>query len=102
MVNKEVGYFRFDDFILKNLLANYTKPVLLDTVLSFESEIAQILYTYLDLILYDKPTYERRTKELFEDLELNGKTYRNLSDSAPEIVHRNQSLITFAAETGFR
>lgn len=79
-VNREVGYFRFNDAVLKNLLANHTKPVLFDVVLSFRSEIAQILYTHLDLILADKTSYERRTKELFEDLGLEGKAYRNLSD----------------------
>jgi hypothetical protein len=80
VVNKEVGYFRFNDFILRNLLANHTKPLLLETVLSFRSEIAQIIYTYLDLILADKTIYERRTKELFMDLGLQGKAYKNLSD----------------------
>jgi hypothetical protein len=75
----EVGYFRFHEAILKNLLADYTKPVLIDVVLSFKSEIAQILYTHLDLILSDKASYERRTKELFEDLGLEGETYRYAS-----------------------
>src|SRR5512135_694990 len=79
-VNREVGYFRFHEQILKNLLANHTKPVLIDVVLSFRSEIAQILYTHLDLILSDKTSYERRTKELFEDLGLEGKAYKHLSD----------------------
>src|SRR5512135_1412583 len=78
-VNKEVGYFRFHDAVLKNLLANHTKPVLIDVVLSFRSEIAQILYTHLDLILADKTSYERRTKELFQDLGLAGKEYGKVS-----------------------
>src|SRR5512143_2930210 len=78
-VNKEVGYFRFHDAVLKNLLANHTKPVFIDVVLSFRSEIAQILYTHLDLILADKTSYERRTKELFEDLGLEGKEYGKVS-----------------------
>jgi hypothetical protein len=69
----EAGYFRFHESILKNLLAHHTKPVRLDVVLSFESEIAQILYTHLDLILSDKSSYERRTKELFKDLGFEGK-----------------------------
>jgi hypothetical protein len=76
----EVGYFRFHEAILKNLLANHTTPLLFDVVLSFKSELAQILYTHLDLILADKTSYERRTKELFEDLGLEGKAYKNLSD----------------------
>jgi hypothetical protein len=70
------GYFQFNDFILSNLLANHTKPLLLDVVLGLQSEIAQILYTYLDLILADKTSYERRSKELFDDLGLVGKQYR--------------------------
>src|SRR5262249_14836121 len=45
-VNRGVGYFRFNDAVLKNLLVNHTKPVLFDVVLSFKSEIAQILYTH--------------------------------------------------------
>jgi hypothetical protein len=80
VVNKEIGYFRFNDFILKNLIANHTKPLLLDTVLSFRSEVAQILYTYLDLIIADKTAYERRTKELFDDLGLEGRAYANRSN----------------------
>jgi len=79
------GYFQFNDFILTNLLANHTKPLLLDTVLGFRSEIAQILYTYIDLILADKSTYERRTKELFDDLGLRGEGYK-------DAAHRKQKL----------
>src|SRR5262249_25480532 len=56
-VTTEAGYFRFHENILKNLRANYTKPLLLDVVLSFRSEIAQILYTHLDLVLADKPSF---------------------------------------------
>lgn len=78
-VTSEIGYFRFHQAILKNLLADYTKPVLIDVVLSFRKEIAQILYTHLDLIMSDKVSYERRTKELFEDLGLAGETYRYAS-----------------------
>lgn len=70
------GYFRFNDAILANLERNHTKPVLLDVVLGFRSEVAQILYTQLDRILSrDIATYERRTKELFGDLGLEGKEY---------------------------
>jgi ribosomal protein L12E/L44/L45/RPP1/RPP2 len=70
------GYFRFNDAILANLKKNHTKPVLLDVVLGFKSEVAQILYTQLDRILSrDITVYERRTKELFEDIGLEGKEY---------------------------
>lgn len=80
VVNKEVGYFKFNDFALRNLLTNHTKPVLFDTVLGFRSEIAQMLYTYLDLILADKSHFERRSSELFSDLGLRGRAYRNVSN----------------------
>lgn len=70
------GYFKINDAILANLDKNHSKPVLLDVVLSFKSEVAQILYTQIDRILSrDISTYEKRTKELFEDLGLEGKKY---------------------------
>jgi hypothetical protein len=70
------GYFKLNDSIIANLDRNHTKPVLLDVVLGFKSEVAQILYTQIDRILSrDISTYEKRTKELFEDLGLEGKKY---------------------------
>ena len=76
---REVAYFRFHDLILKNLLANHTKPIYLDTILNFKSEIAQLICSHVDLIMADKTHYERRTKELLEDLNLEGKEYQYLS-----------------------
>ncbi len=74
--NKAEGYFRFSDDLIQNFKLNHTKPVLLDIVFGFQSDIAQILYTQLDRILSkDIKTYERKTKELFEDLGLEGKEY---------------------------
>jgi hypothetical protein len=79
-INDERGYFRFSEHILVNLQERHTKPVLLQVVLSFKSEIAQIIYTQLDRILSrDITTYEKRTKELFEDLGLDGKAYVHVS-----------------------
>lgn len=74
-ITREAGYFKFNDFILRNLLVNHTKPLFLDVVLNFKSEIAQLLYVHLDLMLANKSQYERRTKELFDDLGLEGKAY---------------------------
>ena len=74
-LSKEAGTFRFNDYVLKNLRANHTKPVVLDTILGFQTEIAQMLYTHLDLVLAGRARYERRTKELFEDLGLIGTEY---------------------------
>lgn len=71
--------FQFHRQLLKSLHANYTTPLFLDTLLGLKSEIAQLLYPRLDLFLADKSHYERRTKELFEDLGLRGETYRHRS-----------------------
>src|SRR5512135_749343 len=92
VVNKEVGYFRFHEAILRNLRADHTKPVLFDVVLSFQSEIAQVLYTHLDLILSDKTSYERRSRELFEDLGLDGTTYHKPSKRKEKLDSALQEL----------
>ncbi len=75
VVNRAVGYFKPDDRILKNLLANYTKPLLLDVMLQLKTDIAVLLYSHVDLMLARKDVYERRSKELFEDLGLTNHEY---------------------------
>jgi len=75
-VTRESSWYEFNSRILTNLLSHYTKPVFLETIIGFRSDIAQILYTHLDLILADKTRYERRTKELFVDLGIDGTSYR--------------------------
>ena len=74
--NRGIGYFRFHDYIVANLIRNYTKPLLFNVVLRFRSEIAQLLYTRLDFFLADRPKYERYTAALFEDLGLHGTAYK--------------------------
>src|ERR1039458_799804 len=74
-VTKEAGYFRFNDFTIKNLLINHTKPVLFETILGFRTDLAQLLYTQLDLIMADKRVYERRTRDLCGDLGLHGTEF---------------------------
>ncbi len=67
--------FRFHEAILKNLTENYTKPVYLDIILGFKKEISVLLYRQIDLIMADKNLYERRTEELFKDLDLGDYDY---------------------------
>lgn len=78
----ESSTFCLNERILTNLLNGHTRPVFLDTILSFKSEIAQILYTHLDLVMADKTNYERRTRELFLDLGIDGTAYRYQSKRA--------------------
>src|SRR5262249_36599095 len=76
-VNREAAFFQFYDLITKNLLNKYTKPYFFDVVIAFKSEIAQMLYRHLDLMLADKNHYERKTEDLFfEDLRLESDYYK--------------------------
>jgi len=101
-VTKESCYFRFNNFILNNMLANHTKPVLLDTVLAFQSDIAQILYTYLDLMLSDKDWFRRRSRELFfDELGLKGSAYQNVSDRKRTLERVLKELQGVQLTTGF-
>jgi hypothetical protein len=101
-ITQEFGYFKFNDFIVKNLLNNHTKPVLLDTVLGFQSEIAQLLYTHLDLIMARRDHYERKTLELFfDDLGLTGKAYQNPSDRKRTLERAIRELEGARLSTGY-
>lgn len=93
VITKEAGYFKFHELVLANLQNNHTKPVLYDVAISFQSEIAQLLYSRLDRLLFDKSQYERRTKELFDDLGLEGKAYQNLSDRKRTLERAFKELI---------
>ena len=77
-VNSSLGYFQFDDHILANLQRNYTKPVCIEEFFKLRSEIAQLVYSHVDLILADKTRYERRTRELFDDLGLKNPEYQHM------------------------
>lgn len=96
----ETSYFEFNERILANLLAGFTRPVYLDTILTFQSEVAQILYTYLDLIMADKTRFERRTRELFEDLGIDGSTYRYRSKRAQVLEPALRELDGVPVPTG--
>ena len=69
-ITNQQGYFQFDKEILSNLLNNYTKPLLDEEFFKLQTEIGQLLYTHVDLVMADKFRYERCSKELFYDLGL--------------------------------
>lgn len=64
---------RFSEHIRNNLEANKTKPVNYTTVMSIQGELALVLYTRLDIILADKDQYSRKSKGLFEDINIAGE-----------------------------
>ena len=101
-ITQEYGFFKFNDFILKNLLANHTKPLLIETVLGFRSEIAQLLYTHLDLIMYQHTHYERNTRDLFYvDLGLEGESYQNRANRKQILERALAELRGAPLTTGF-
>jgi hypothetical protein len=77
-VNSSLGYFKFDDHVLTNLQLNYTKPVCIEEFFKLKSEIAQLIYSHVDLMLFDKTMYERRSRELFDDLGLRNSEYNHM------------------------
>lgn len=96
----EGGYFRFHDLIFKNLRLNYTKPVLLDTLIRFKSETAQILYTHFDLMLFGRNRFERRSKELFEDLGILSARFKYASKRKQRLEEAIKELIGVPIPTG--
>jgi hypothetical protein len=91
-ITHEAGWYSFNDFITKNLLARHTKPVLFDTILQFKSDLAQLLYSHLDLMLFGKLQFERRTEELFNDLGLTGGAYKNRSNRRQKLERALKEL----------
>jgi hypothetical protein len=100
VITKELGYFKFHDLILTNIKNNHTKPILYEVAISFRSEIAQLLYNRLDRFLVEKTQYERRTKELFDDLGLEGRAYLNLSNRKQTLERAFKELVGKPLTTG--
>lgn len=100
VVNKAVGYFKFDDRILGNLLSNYTKPLLLETILQIKSDIGQLLYVHIDLMLARKNIYERRTKDLFQDLGLTNPEYNRQYERYRALKKALEELQGLSLSTG--
>ena len=102
-ITNQQGYFQFGRDILQNLLANYTKPLLDKEFFKLQSEIAQLLYTHVDLIMFDKTRYERCTKELFSDLGLlipENPSYRYASNRKQALQKPVAELIGKRLSTG--
>ncbi len=59
--------FRFNEYIERNLSMGYTKPVFLNVAMTLRGEIALSLYSFLDIVMADKLSWERRTTELLRD-----------------------------------
>ncbi len=91
-VTREGGHFRFNEHILRNLLHHHTKPFYLSTLLKLKTEIAQLLYAYVDLIMADKMHYERCSAGLFQELGLKAKAYRKPSNRKQKLLKALREL----------
>lgn len=100
-ITRAEGYFRFDDNLLVNLKNRFTRPVLFDVYLSFKSEIAQLIYSLLDRVLAIKKfTYQKRTAELFRELGLEGKSYKQRSNRKQVLENAVRELIGLPMSNG--
>lgn len=70
VTEKDKGAFKFDQHVLDNLMANYSKPVHIDDALSLKNEIAILLLMHLDIVMADKSFYSRNSAELFQEFGL--------------------------------
>jgi len=70
-----ISSFKLNNRIISNLLNNHSKPLYLDEIVKLKKEISVLLYRYIDLVMADKNHFERRTRELFSDLELSEYKY---------------------------
>jgi len=92
--------YKFNRLILQNLLAQYSKPLNLEAVLSLRKELSVLLYCHIDLILADKNRYERRTKELFKDLGVEGAKYEYPSARKQNLEPVLKELVGVRLSTG--
>jgi hypothetical protein len=70
---------QFHPLIDANIRHNFSKPILYDTIIGFESGVAQLLYRHLDIVMWSKDRYVCRTRKLFEEIGLEGDEYRYVS-----------------------
>lgn len=86
-ISRQLGTFTFNERVIENLDSLHSRPLHLDTVLSFKSPLAQALYIHVDRLLYYSNRYHRKTsKLLLEDLQLLGKRYRYPSNRRDKLI----------------
>lgn len=69
----------FDERIEMNLRLNYSLPTRAKVLLGFRSGISQLVYKLIEPKLFRIDQYERRTKELFEEMGVLSERYQKLS-----------------------
>ena len=93
-IGSQIAEFRFDERVIQNLNSKYSRPVLLDTVLSFHIPLAQALYTYLEPRMYPTNHFHRTSAGLLiDDLGLIGSSYKRRANRVQYIKRAKDELI---------
>ena len=93
-IGSQIAEFRFDERVIQNLNLNYSRPTLLDTVLSFRLPLAQALYIYLEPRMYGTNHYNRTSAGLLiEDLGLQGSIYSQKKYRVRAIKRAREELL---------
>ena len=93
-VGSQVAEFGFDQMVIENLSSSFSRPVLLDQVLSFTSPLAQALYTYLEPRMYGTNHFHRTSYGLLiDDIGLVGKIYEEKRFRVRAINRAKEELI---------
>lgn len=96
----EKSYFSLSPYIVKNLENRYSKPLLLSAILSLKSEIAVLLYSYLDRMLYKNSLLKISTRKIFEDLALTEYTYKSDRKRKLELALNELKTVCFYSFNG--
>jgi hypothetical protein len=96
----EASFFRFNEYIEKNLEHRHTKPIFFDVAIRIRGEVALGLYSFLDVVMADKVAWERRLTELLrDDLHVQG-IYRRPAERQRLILRAAKELQAKSISTG--
>lgn len=69
--------FKFNDYFLRNLSSDSTKPFLLSEIVKFGSELSVLAYAFFDIVMADKAAWSRRaTAFIRDDLQNKADRYK--------------------------
>jgi hypothetical protein len=92
--------YQLDERIQRNLLANYSHPILINTVLSLNKEYAQLLYPYIDRRLAHTKRFEATLTNLWQTLDFSSEGIRYPADRKVKITSAFKELIGKPLSTG--
>lgn len=92
--------YKLDERIQRNLLENHSHPILIDTVISFQKEYAQLLYVYIDRRLAHTSRFEATLTNLWQTLDFSNEGIRYPADRKAKLMSAFQELNGKPLSTG--